>query len=180
MDTDDICLPSRFEKQIDFISKNPDVVLLGGQVEEFDETMSNSLGIKQVPINDDEIRISALLRNPFNHMTVAYKKSVIEHVGGYQHHLYMEDYNLWLRVITQKYEVYNLPDVLVNVRSGSAMYARRKGWNYIKSEYQLAKLKKELGLQSIISSSMFFILRALPRLLPRSLLGRLYKKLRKG
>ncbi len=35
--------------------------------------MSNSLGIKQVPINDDEIRISALLRNPFNHMAVAYK-----------------------------------------------------------------------------------------------------------
>ncbi len=32
MDTDDICLPSRFEKQIDFISKNPDVVLLGDKL----------------------------------------------------------------------------------------------------------------------------------------------------
>lgn len=180
MDTDDICLPTRFEKQINFICQNPNVVLLSSQVEEFDETMVESIGIKQVPINDDEIRTSALLRNPFNHMAVAYKKSVIEQVGGYQHHLYMEDYNLWLRVIAQKYEVYNLPDVLVNVRSGSAMYARRKGWDYIKSEYQLAKLKKELGLQSLISSSMFFILRALPRLLPTSLLGRLYKKLRKG
>ncbi|HHW7507684.1 TPA: glycosyltransferase [Mannheimia haemolytica] len=180
MDTDDICLPTRFEKQINFICQNPNVVLLSSQVEEFDETMMESIGIKQVPINNDEIRISALLRNPFNHMAVAYKKSAIEQVGGYQHHLYMEDYNLWLRVIAQEYEVYNLPDVLVNVRSGSVMYARRKGWEYIKSEYQLAKLKKELGLQSLISSSMFFVLRALPRLLPRSLLGRLYKKLRKG
>ncbi len=34
--------------------------------------MSNSLGIKQVPINDDEIRISALIRNPLT-MAVAYK-----------------------------------------------------------------------------------------------------------
>lgn len=32
-------------------------------------------------------------------MTVMYKKSFILSVGGYQHHLYMEDYNLWLRVL---------------------------------------------------------------------------------
>lgn len=180
MDTDDICLPTRFEKQVNFICQNPNVVLLSGQVEEFDETMTESIGIKQVPINNDEIRASILRRNPFNHMAVAYKKSVIEQVGGYQHHLYMEDYNLWLRVIAKKYDVYNLPDVLVNVRSGSAMYTRRKGWEYIRSEYQLAKLKKELKLQSLFSSSMFFVLRSLPRLLPKSLLGKVYKKLRKG
>lgn len=180
MDTDDICLPERFQKQIDYIYKNPNVALLSGQVEEFDENMSYSIGIKKVPITNDEIYSSVLLRNPFNHMAVAYKKSVIEKVGGYQHHLYMEDYNLWLRVIAQKYEVYNLPDILVNVRAGSAMYARRKGFEYIKSEYQLAKLKNDLKLQPIILSYIYFIVRSFPRLLPRTLLGQIYKKLRKG
>ncbi|MEG9499463.1 glycosyltransferase [Mannheimia indoligenes] len=180
MDTDDICLPERFEKQIAFIQENPDVVLFSTQVEEFDETMSNSLGIKKVPVSCEEIYSSALLRNPFNHMAVAYKKSVIEQVGGYQHHLYMEDYNLWLRVIAQQYKVYNLPEILVKVRSGTAMYARRKGVDYIKSELQLAQLKKRLKLQSASAANIYFIIRALPRLLPKSLLGKVYKKLRKG
>lgn len=180
MDTDDICLPERFEKQVEFIRQNPDVVLLSAQIEEFDECMSNSLGIRRVPIDCEEIYSSALLRNPFNHVSVAYKKSVIEQVGGYQHHLYMEDYNLWLRVIAQQYKVHNLPEILVKVRSGSAMYARRKGLDYIKSELQLAQLKSQLKLQSVGAASIYFIMRALPRLLPKSLLGKVYKKLRKG
>lgn len=180
MDTDDICLPERFEKQIAFIRENPDVALFSTQVEEFDETMSSSLGIKSVPVSCEEIYSSSLLRNPFNHMAVAYKKSVIEQVGGYQHHLYMEDYNLWLRVIAQQYKVYNLPEILVKVRSGTAMYARRKGFDYIKSELQLAQLKSQLKLQSAGAATIYFIMRALPRLLPKSLLGKVYKKLRKG
>lgn len=180
MDTDDICLPDRFEKQIAFIQENPDVVLFSSQVEEFDETMSYSFGTKRVPVSCEEIYSSALLRNPFNHMAVAYKKSVIEQVGGYQHHLYMEDYNLWLRVIAQRYKVYNLPEILVKVRSGTAMYARRKGLDYIKSELQLARLKTHLKLQSVSTATIYFIMRALPRLLPKSLLGKLYKQLRKG
>lgn len=180
MDTDDICLSNRFEKQVEFIQENPDVVLLSAQIEEFDECMSNSLGIRSVPIGCEEIYSSALLRNPFNHMATAYKKSVIKEVGGYQHHLYMEDYNLWLRVIARQYKVYNLPEILVKVRSGRAMYARRKGLDYIKSELQLAKLKKQLKLQSSVTANIYFIIRALPRLLPKSLLGRVYKKLRKG
>lgn len=32
MDTDDICTPDRFEKQVAFIRQNPDVVLFSGQV----------------------------------------------------------------------------------------------------------------------------------------------------
>lgn len=180
MDTDDICLPERFEKQVAFIQANPEVVLFSTQVEEFDEIMTKSLGIKRVPVSCEEIYASALLRNPFNHMAVAYKKSVIENVGGYNHHLYMEDYNLWLRVIAQRYQVYNLPEILVKVRGGTAMYARRKGLGYIKSEFQLAKLKKDLKLQSIGAATIYFIIRSLPRLLPKFLLGKVYKKLRKG
>lgn len=180
MDADDICLPERFEKQVAFIQANPDVALFSTQVEEFDETMSNSLGVKRIPMTCKEIYASALLRNPFNHMAVAYKKSVIENVGGYNHHLYMEDYNLWLRVIAQRYQVYNLPEILVKVRGGTAMYARRKGLGYIKSEFQLAKLKKDLKLQSIGAATIYFIIRSLPRLLPKFLLGKVYKKLRKG
>lgn len=179
MDTDDVCLPDRFKKQLDYINSHPNIVLLGTQVTEFGEFMNGIIGIKRVPLLKSEIKEFALKRNPFNHMTVAYRKDIVEEVGGYQHHLYMEDYNLWLRIIAKDYDVANLAEVLVNVRSGTQMYIRRKGLQYIKSEYQLAKLKIELKLQSVSIAYLYFMLRSFPRLLPSSFLGKIYHFLRR-
>lgn len=174
MDTDDICTPDRFEKQIAFIENNPDVVLFGGQILEFAKEPNDSQVLKTVPTTNDEIRQFAQKRCPFNHMTVAYKKSVIKELGGYQHHLLMEDYNLWLRVIAANYTVANLPDVVLYARVGNGMHARRKGLEYIKSEKQLLNLKKQLKLQNPIHANMLFLIRSALRLLPSSLLGKFY------
>ena len=180
MDTDDICLPDRFEKQMAFIKENSDIAVLGGQIEEFDESMQFPTGKRLVPTEYNTICQKSLSMNPFNHMTVGYKKSVILEVGGYQHHLFMEDYNLWLRIIAKGYLVRNLPDVLVNVRAGYAMLGRRKGLDYIKSEWQLSQLKIRLGLQNRMVSFLYFVLRTIPRFMPKSVLGFIYSKLRKG
>lgn len=174
MDTDDICTPDRFEKQIEFINNNPDVVLFGGQVLEFENEPNDSQVLKAVPTSNNEIRKFAQKRCPFNHMTVAYKKSIINELGGYQHHLYMEDYNLWLRVIGAGYVVANLPDIVLYARVGNGMHARRKGLEYIKSEKQLLNLKKQLKLQNPIHANMLFLIRSAFRLIPSSLLGKIY------
>ena len=174
MDTDDICKPDRFEKQIQFIQSNPEVVLFGGQILEFDQMPNDSTVIKSVPTNNQDIKKFAQKRCPFNHMTVAYKKSIITELGGYQHHLFMEDYNLWLRVIGAGYTVANLPDVILYARVGNGMHTRRKGYQYIKSEKQLLNLKKELKIQSPIHANILFLLRSSFRLLPSSLLGKIY------
>ncbi len=174
MDTDDICTPDRFEKQVAFIQQNPDIVLFSGQVIEFDQNISDANVLKTVPIGFDEIKKFAQKRCPFNHMAVAYKKSIIEKIGGYQHHLFMEDYNLWLRVIGAGYQVGNLSDVIVYARVGNGMHARRKGYQYIKSEKQLLKLKKELKLQNPIHANMLFLIRSVFRLMPSSMLGKIY------
>lgn len=174
MDTDDICKPDRFEKQIKFIKKYPKVALFGGQILEFNDQPSDANILKSVPVNHSDIVDTAQKRCPFNHMTVAYKKSVIQAVGGYQHHHFMEDYNLWLRVIAAGHQVANLPDVLLYARVGNGMHSRRKGYEYIKSEKQLLKLKKELKLQSPIHANILFLLRSSFRLLPSPLLGKIY------
>ena len=174
MDTDDICKPDRFEKQIQFIKENPQVVLFSGQILEFNENPSDADTLKYVPTEHTDIVKFAQKRSPFNHMTVAYKKSVIDAVGGYQHHLFMEDYNLWLRVIGAGYRVGNHSDILLYARVGNGMHARRKGYEYIKSELQLLKLKKELKLQDPIHANILFLLRSSFRLLPSSLLGKIY------
>lgn len=174
MDTDDICVPDRFEKQIQFIKKYPKVTLFGGQILEFNDKPSDANILKSVPVNHSDIVDTAQKRCPFNHMTVAYKKSVIQAVGGYQHHHFMEDYNLWLRVIAAEHQVANLPDVLLYARVGNGMHARRKGFEYIKSEKQLLDLKKQLKLQKPLHANMLFLIRSALRLLPITLLSKFY------
>lgn len=174
MDTDDIATPNRFQKQIDFIQKNPDVVLFSSQILEFNQNISDVNILKSVPTNYQEIKQFAQKRNPFNHMTVAYKKDVILELGGYQHHLFMEDYNLWLRVIGAGYKVANLPDVLLYARVGNGMHARRRGLQYIQSEKQLLDLKLKLKIQPFIPALSLFLLRSTFRLLPSMLLEKVY------
>lgn len=174
MDTDDICMPDRFEKQIKFIENHPHIVLFSGQILEFDNNSADASVIKSVPVNHNDIVKFAQKRSPFNHMTVAYKKSVIESVGRYQHHLYMEDYNLWLRVIAAGYQVGNHPDVLLYARVGNGMHARRKGLQYIKSEKQLLDLKNELKLQNPLYANIIFLVRSVFRLMPSTVLGKFY------
>ena len=161
MDTDDICYPERFAKQVECIEKNPDVVLFGTQIAEFDQDPNK-------------------LRSPFNHMTVAYKKSILAQVGGYQHHLFLEDYNLWNRIIATGSKVGNLPEVLLYARTnGNAMIGRRRGWIYAKSEWKLFKLKYQLKIQGMFSGFVTFVMRTFPRLLPVFILKFIYKSVRK-
>ena len=174
MDTDDICTPDRFEKQIEFIQQNPDVVLFGGQILEFDQNISDANVLKAVPVRYEDIKKFAQKRCPFNHMTVAYRKDVIYSLGGYKHHLFMEDYNLWLRIMGAGYKMANLKDVILYARVGNGMHARRKGYEYIKSEKQLLNLKKELKLQSPIHANMLFLIRSAFRLMSSSMLGKFY------
>jgi glycosyltransferase involved in cell wall biosynthesis len=177
MDTDDICVEKRFEYQLQFIKNNPNVVLFGGQILEFDKNVNDANKLKPVPEEYSDILSFSKKRNPFNHMTVAYKKSIILSLHGYQHHLFMEDYNLWLRVISKGYEVANLSQVLVYARVGNGMHARRRGSEYIKSEKQLLDLKIALKTQSLISAYVTFILRSFFRFLPSNLLGFVYNNL---
>ena len=174
VDTDDICVPERFKKQIDFLQKNPNISIVGGQILEFVEDIQNPTGMRKVPLSHENLKNYAKRQSPFNNMTITYRKKHILEVGGYQHHLWMEDYNLFLRVIAQGYKVANLPEVLVYARIDNGMHARRKGHEYIKSEKQLLNLKKELKIQSANHANMLFLIRSAFRLIPSSILGKFY------
>lgn len=181
MDTDDICAPDRFEKQIIFIKNNPDIDIFSGSIIEFEKNYlnPNDTKIKSLPTTHKDIIKFSKYRSPFNHMCVAYKKSVIESVGNYQHHPWMEDYNLWIRVLAAGYKSANLSDNLLYARAGKAMLIRRQGWDYVESEWKLLKLKRQLNFQFFPLSILIFIARSIPRLLPIKILEFIYYNLRK-
>ena len=56
MDSDDIARPDRFEKQLHFLAANPEVDILGGQIEEFIGSPDNIVGKREVPLHANGLR----------------------------------------------------------------------------------------------------------------------------
>lgn len=177
MDTDDICVPTRFEKQVAYIEQNPDVILFGGQIAEFGQNINDIVAHRNVPTDRKAITKFTRLRSPFNHMTVAYQKTKVLECGGYQG--LQEDYTLWIKMIATGLNVANLPDVLVYARVGNGMVGRRRGLNQFKYEWELYKLKNQYKIHDPISGLAVFFMRAIPRILPLAMLKSVYKLLRK-
>jgi glycosyltransferase involved in cell wall biosynthesis len=179
MDSDDISVPSRFEKQINFLSDNPDVVLLSGYIKEFKDRPGDMNIIRKVPLGYNEIGKYLKWRNAFNHMTVVFKKTIVLSAGGYNAKAaYFEDYDLWTRLFQAQYKVNNIPEILVNVRIGNNMINRRHGFDYVKKEMSFLNLQKE---RKFISSSEYclLLLTRIPiRLAPKRILACFYKLLR--
>lgn len=177
MDTDDICAPERFKKQVEFIVSNPNIDIVGGQIIEFEKQINDSQTIKSVPFNHQDIIKYAKVRNPINHMTVAFRKSAVQQVGGYRHAPLYEDYDLWVRLLLRKYQFANLPDVLVYARTGNAMYERRGGLNYIKSEIQMQKRFYTSGFLTAFQMCKNLAIRLPVRLLPNGIRAWIYQVL---
>ena len=154
MDADDICMPNRFEKQLECFEKNPEFAIVGGNITEFLHQPENIIAQRVVPRSNDEIRQEIKKRCPFNQVTVMFKKSAVESVGGYIDWYCEEDYYLWLRMYLASMKFHNLSDVLVNVRVGEEMYNRRGGIRYFKSE---AKLQKYMLDNGIIGFSTYVV-----------------------
>jgi cellulose synthase/poly-beta-1,6-N-acetylglucosamine synthase-like glycosyltransferase len=178
MDTDDICAPERFAHQWAYIQQHPQIAVFSGPIAEFSTTPEHISAVREVPLSHSAIRHYAQWRNPINHMAAAYRKSAVQAVGGYQHHQGMEDYNLWLRLLAAGHQLANQPEILVYARAGRNMHARRRGMQYLYSEWQLLRLKYRLSCQPLLPALGCFMLRGGCRLLPTSILSNLYRQLR--
>lgn len=140
MDSDDICLPNRFELQLQYMETHPECDIIGGQMTEFIGEPSNIVGKRIVPESNEDIYTYMKGRCALNHVTVMFRKDSILKVGNYQDWFWNEDYYLWVRMMMNKCVFANLSDVLVNVRSGEDQYARRGGMKYFKSEEGIQRL----------------------------------------
>ncbi len=130
MDTDDIAVRDRFEKQLKFFKNNSQLDILGGYIEEFSGNVSNITGERQVPLTQAGIYHYQRQRDAFNHMTVMYKRDAVLKAGNYKHCLLMEDSLLWANMIKNHARMANLGETLVYARTGEDMLQRRGGFDY--------------------------------------------------
>lgn len=140
MDSDDICLPNRFELQVQEFVQDPELVISSGYILEFEDNINNILGTKRVPITNSEIVHYSKYRNPFNHMAIMYKKSKVIEVGNYIDVSLAEDYYLWVRMLSNGFKAKNISKPLVYARTGKNMIKRRGGLTYANKIINLQKL----------------------------------------
>lgn len=178
MDTDDICLSDRFEKQLKHFESNTDIAISSGKIIEFIDDSENITGSRVVPLTHNEIVTFSKKRNPFNHPAVMFKKSVVESVGGYDERFHLfEDYYLWVRILKNNFKSSNLKDTLVLMRTPSDLYLRRGGMAYAKDLLRFNNWMKEIGWISPLDYFLGAIPHAVVCILPNKIRKIIYQKL---
>ena len=177
MDTDDIALPNRFEKQLK-VFENGDIDICSSWVSEFENNENKIVSYRKVPELNEEITKYGKLRCPINHPAVMYKKSIVQKAGGYKKMMWFEDYYLWARMIVIGAKFYNIQEALVNMRAGYGQLERRSGLKYAISEYNLQKEFLKLKFINIFEFLRNVSIRFFTRVIPKKFVKLIYKLLR--
>lgn len=177
MDSDDISVRDRFEKQICVFKNDDSVSIVGGQIKEFIDSTENVVGVRNVPLKDAEIKDYMRKRCPMNQVTVMFKKSDVQSVGGYIDWYCEEDYYLWIRMALAGLKFANIDSNLVYVRVGEKMYQRRGSVKYFASEAKLQKYMLKNGVINFVTYAVNVTERfVLQVLMPNKLRGWVFQK----
>ncbi|WP_052503412.1 glycosyltransferase family 2 protein [Lacinutrix sp. Hel_I_90] len=108
MDGDDICLPHRFEKQIEVLENDDNIVVCGSVFKIIDSEI-----VIEAPEHHEEIKIGLLKDSCIGHPTAMIRKSVLDdnQINYNTEYEPAEDYDLWVR-LSQLGKLYNIQEAL--------------------------------------------------------------------
>lgn len=175
MDSDDICMPDRMERQLEAMERE-NVDIVSGTVIEFVGNKDNVVAKRVLPETKEEIRRFARRRNPFNHPAVMYKKHCVKDAGGYKDFHLFEDYYLWIRMLLLGYEGYNIKEPVLYMRAGDDMYKRRGGLHYAYQVVQFRYFMLKKGYSSIFDFMITAVGHMLIAIVPNEIRKKFYEK----
>lgn len=199
MDSDDVAMEDRFEKQLDVLEKNPEIDVVGSWVDEFEESTDHIVSRKRLPETTELIRKWAGFRCPMNHPSVMFRRPAVLSAGNYRTlgaqdgsvgsdgepgagpirgDLMHEDYDLWIRMLSNGSEFYNIQESLLYFRVGRSTYSRRGGWSNLGQEILLQREMYQRGLISGLRMILNLTLRVTFRSLPIALRMGLFRRVR--
>ena len=125
MDGDDISLPDRLEKEVQFLDNHPEYAIVSTPMIYFDENGDWGTG-KAIEI--PQLR-DFVFHPPFHcHAPCMIRREAYEKVNGYtvdRRLLRYEDCNLWYKLYSAGYRGYNLQEPLYKMRDDRNAYHRR-------------------------------------------------------
>jgi glycosyltransferase involved in cell wall biosynthesis len=120
MDADDKMMPTRLQRQFDYLRVHSDVTVLGTQLQAIDWGTQQLLEPTTHPeqITDEYIKHQ---RNTseiwfLNHPTVMLRPREVMNLGGYPSYRVAQDLGLWLKVAQAGLKIHNLPTVELHYR----------------------------------------------------------------
>jgi glycosyltransferase involved in cell wall biosynthesis len=117
MDSDDVAMPERFTRQIEFLNAHPEVVAVGSRILAIDSDGDPLLEFCKVPDHEGIDRAHLEIRGGYiNHPAAMIRTGAIRAVGGYRGAYWPgEDVDLWLR-LAEIGRLANLPETLLKYR----------------------------------------------------------------
>jgi glycosyltransferase EpsE len=173
MDGDDLSLPNRFEKEVEFLDSHSDIAIVSTPMIYFDETGDWGIGSpKEIPEIKDLIK-----GTPFAHAPCMVRKEAFDAVDGYtvdKKLLRVEDYHLWIKMYANGFKGYNLQIPLYKMRDDKNA-VKRRNFKYRLNELYVKYLAIEM--LKLPKRYLFFIIRpVIVGLLPNKLYLYLHKK----
>lgn len=112
-DQDDISYPQRFERQIGFLNKHPEILLTGTWARIL-KNLQEEMGYHKHSCSSALLHFDMLFDNPFVHSSVMFRKEAITKAGNYSNarDVY-EDFDLWSRFLNYG-KLANIPEVLLD------------------------------------------------------------------
>jgi glycosyltransferase involved in cell wall biosynthesis len=126
MDADDICMPERFARQVEFLTANPDYGVVGSAAYDIDENGKYFAAPDYPPpLNHEEVLAMIEQNPPLCHPSVLVRRDVLLAAGGYHAAFrHCEDYDLWLR-LANRTRIGNLADKLLHYRRYDGQISNR-------------------------------------------------------
>ena len=174
MDSDDICFPDRFEKEVDYFEKNPNAEIVGTGISEFyiDKNKNEFKKIRLYPKIVDEKSKILFRGTPIGHPTVMMKTSLLKEFGYSETTNMCEDIDLWFRLIRAGHSINNLPEPLLNFRITNEMLKRRSiSKAFSESRIYWINLFEMFGFNLLL---IYPVVRLMVRFLPYRLKRKLY------
>jgi glycosyltransferase involved in cell wall biosynthesis len=175
-DSDDISRPDRCSIQVSMFESDPDLVMCGGYIQEFQSETGEPIAVKSVPLTHEDILKYAKRRNPINNPTIAIKKSFAQSIGGFNETARCEDYDFVCRMLMAGAKSCNTSEILLNYRVTKDNYIRRKNWKNTKSFIKVRWANFKRGFCSFLDFLVPCAMQLVMFILPSSVTGMLYKK----
>ncbi len=118
MDADDICLPERFHKQVNYIESNPALAGVSCHVSfinEKDETIGEWKE-DLLTRSYKQIKKQIVKGNCIAHPSIMIKASVLKEYQYNRNQIHIEDYDLWLRIFADGLTIEKVPEKLLLYR----------------------------------------------------------------
>lgn len=155
MDADDICVNTRFEKQMVFLQDHSDVDVVGGKIEEIDEEGKKNGKSVTYPLTHKECRKFFRYRDPLAHPATFFRKRYFTKTNGYRpEYRKNQDTMLWFDGFMNGCVFANLSETVLYFRVANGFFSRRNGWKRAK---QMIRSRMEINkaMKYDISANLF-------------------------